>query len=323
MPTSSAYRIAEILRNIGRILRTLAGMSAMMRCSSDDEIDLTGLRSQTPRWRTFRWIVFPLLIALSAAMTQGGEPVAITRVPQPGEILRYKVKWHFVRLGTITVRTFRDSTCASPADYKLSMTVESNPDLSFVSIREYNESQMMSGFVGSRGFRAKHYDGETCTTVQRKYDEAGQTVVSCVRNGDTGLVIRSDTLHAVSSYVEGPSLFLFARCTNRTRGSGSIPTLVGGEMSKTDFQFDGEIEEVEVDACDQPVRTRKFTGFAHWTGGTSVGLTGEFTGWLSDDDAAVPMRAEMRTLLGPITLELEQWTRDGWIPPTTLQASTH
>lgn len=94
-------------------------------------------------------------------------------------------------------------------------------------------------------------------------------------------------------------------------------------MSKTDLQFDGEVEEVEVDACDQPVRTRKFTGFAHWSGGTSVGLTGEFTGWLSDDDASVPMRAEMRTLLGSITLELEQWARDGWVPPTALQASSH
>jgi hypothetical protein len=64
-------------------------------------------------------------------------------------------------------------------------------------------------------------------------------------------------------------------------------------------------------ALDDPVRTRKYKGFVHGQGGTSAGLSGEFTGWVSDDEAAIPLQAEMKVLLGSIHLELERWTRAG------------
>ena len=322
MLPSNSNRITEYLRMIVQILRTMTVMSDMMRCSSGDECQEPGNRAEH-RWNpSLRRLGLSLLLILAAVSVRGGEPDGFVRVSQPGETLRYKVKWHFVRLGTITIRTFRDSTCGSPTEYRVAMIVESNPDLSFVAIREYNESFMKAGVAGSQGFRGKHFDGDACTVIRRDYDENGRTVVSCVRDGRTGGVVRLDTLRGVSTYLEGPSLFQFARCASRAGGSRSMPTLVGGDMSSTDFEFGGEADDVEIGACETPVHTRTFTGFAHWTGGTSVGLTGEFTGWLSDDEASVPIRAEMRTLLGPITLELEQWTRDGWSPRPALQASS-
>ncbi len=76
---------------------------------------------------------------------------------QAREELRYKVKWSFFRVGTIIVRTERDSSSSDPSLYKLVMIVESNPNLFFLSkIHEYNESQVNAMSVMSKIFRAKH-----------------------------------------------------------------------------------------------------------------------------------------------------------------------
>jgi len=103
-----------------------------------------------------------------------------------------------------------------------------------------------------------------------------------------------------------------------------IPTLVEGKIAPTDISFEAGSESQEIDALSYPLRVRKFTGMAHWQGGTEAGLKGEFTGWISDDDAAVPVVAEVKVLLGSIRLELESWTRPGWVPPSAepLQASS-
>jgi hypothetical protein len=44
-------------------------------------------------------------------------------------------------------------------------------------------------------------------------------------------------------------------------------------------------------------------------------MTGEFTGWFSDDEAAVPIKGKLNVLLGSVTVELIQWKRDSWSPP--------
>ena len=43
-----------------------------------------------------------------------------------------------------------------------------------------------------------------------------------------------------------------------------------------------------------------------------AGLTGQFKIWLSGDDRRVPLRAEVRMLIGTVTLSLESW--EGWEP---------
>jgi hypothetical protein len=45
------------------------------------------------------------------------------------------------------------------------------------------------------------------------------------------------------------------------------------------------------------------------------GLTGPFEGWFSNDDARVPIRANMEVMLGSVKVELIGWNRGGWNPP--------
>ena len=244
-------------------------------------------------------------------------------VVQAGEELRYKVRWNFFRLGTIILRTSQDSSCHSPSDFKVSMTVESNPDLPFLWIREYNESLFDGLQLTSKGFRARHRNGDDCYAVDQTH-YSGQRKTVCTRTDlNSGTILRVDTIHNVDKYVEGPSLFFYARCMSRSICRVNVPTLVEAKMSSTDICVDGSIQEVTIEAMVLPVRTRIVKGFTYWTGGSSAGMSGEFAGWMSDDEAAIPIRAEMKILLGSITLELEQWKRPGWKPPFTQNASTN
>jgi hypothetical protein len=64
---------------------------------------------------------------------------------------------------------------------------------------------------------------------------------------------------------------------------------------------------------EYPVDVVKFEGVAEFKG--IFGLTGEFTGWFSNDDARVPIKANMEVIIGSVTIELMQWKRAGWLPP--------
>ncbi len=257
-----------------------------------------------------------MLAATLLCSAQGNEPPPLNGVFFPGEELCYKVKWKFVRLGTIVVRTVRDSSTPNPSDIKIIMTVQSNPDLPFVWIREYNESLFDAVALTSRSFRARHRNGNDYYAVQQVRNDTLHTMTYTRTDLNTKATVCCDTLRDIGNYTEGPSLFFYARCMSRTAGSRNVPTLIDGKMRSTGMSVDGSVEEVNLDAWESGVRTRLLTGFAHWTGGSSAGVSGEFRAWMSDDEAAVPVRAELKILLGSIDLELEKWTRTGWTPPT-------
>jgi hypothetical protein len=261
--------------------------------------------------------IMSLAFALSA---WAQEAQSVSRVFQAGEELRYEVKWSFVRLGTITVLTFRDSTCTLATDFKVVMKVESNPDLGFVHIRDYNESLMDAVTLTSKQFRAHHRNGDECIQIQHSYDEKERTATSSSINTTNGNILERDTLRGVGPFVEGPSLLTFARCVAMKSGKNIVPTMVNGKIYSTIIDFTGQFEDVEIDAFDLPIRTHRYSGCAQWTGGSSAALSGDFTGWISDDDAAIPIRAEMKVILGSVTVELEKWNRPGWMPPTGLRA---
>jgi hypothetical protein len=258
-------------------------------------------------------LIFALLAFRS--LSPAGDTVLAGNVLRDGEVLQYKVKWSFIRLGTVTLRTIRDSSCHSAEDIKLIMTVESNPDLSFIWIREFNECVVDSRTLDSKLFHARHRNGEAYTEIWHIVDLPHHCTYYRVADRNSGAVLAIDTLRGVESFVEGPSLFHIARCLSFKFGARDVPTLVDGKLASTELTFGGEKELIEIAAVDSPVRVRKFAGVAHWKGGTEAGLGGEFTGWISDDDAAVPILSEVKVLLGSIRLELESWSRPGWTPP--------
>jgi hypothetical protein len=266
-----------------------------------------------------RLVTIGMLLAARGACSQN----AATGVFQAGEELQYKVQWNFMRLGTIVLRTERDTSSQDSSLYRVTMNVESNPALVFISIHEHNESLVSRFDVHSMKYLGTHCSGGDSSEIQYTYDRASRRVSYAEKDLRGGTLRYSGTLENVPPFVEGASLLFYARHKSHSGKAYGVPTMVNNRLHKTRLDFSGAAEDLEIDAVPHPVRSLRYGGTAEWKGGTSAGLSGEFTGWVSDDDAAIPLRAEMSVLVGSITIELEKWKRDGWVPPCAVQSTTH
>lgn len=303
------------------MIKALAAIGTMISGVGSDESCLPAVTASRNRRFSPRilWFLGALLLVLSGDVA-GQTTTTINPVFQSGERLQYKVKWGFLRLGTITICARRDSSFPDHPFFKLTMVAESNPDLRVVWIWEYDESLMDAVALFSKRFVAKQINGDDGVQLRRDYDPERRIAAFSeqVLNSPASPVI--DTLRNVPPFVEGPSLFYLTRCLARTRKVMTVPTFVNREISSTVLNFTEPDEDIEVDAFAYPVRAQKYTGTAQWKGG-AAGLSGDFTGWLSDDEAAVLIKADLKVMLGSLHVELEQWTRPGWVPPPGMQAS--
>ena len=260
----------------------------------------------------FRVLIVTVIILQSLPAQEN----ALNRnVYEVGEILTYKVSWSIFRLGTIKVQTKLDKNCNEKTYIKLIMHVISNPYLPFISIDEFNESLVRISDGMSRSFFAKHRNNNERIEIHSVYNSTNQKLFFTLIDYSNPQPIKRDTLENIPLYVEGPSLFFISRALIQSEKEYNIPTMIRGKIANTYLNFEKNIQTIESDLFSHPIRTRYFEGQAEWEGGTSAGLSGNFSGWLSDDSAAIPIISEMKVLLGSIRLELEHIEHPNWKPP--------
>ena len=262
-------------------------------------------------------IIFSILIITVTILQSlpAGENELNRKVYKVGEILTYKVSWSIFRLGTIKVQTILDENYDEKTHIKLIMHVVSNPYLPFISIDEFNESLIKISDGMSRSFFAKHRNNNDRIEIHSVYNSTNQKIFFTIVDYSNSQPIKRDTLENIPLYVEGPSLFFISRALIQNEKEYNIPTMIRGKIANTYLNFKKNIQIIESDLFSHPIRTRYFEGKAEWEGGTSAGLSGNFSGWLSDDSAAIPIISEMKVLLGTIKLELEHIERPNWKPP--------
>jgi hypothetical protein len=234
---------------------------------------------------------------------------------QDGEQLNYKVKWGFIRLGSITFTTSADTQYSNPDLYRITMDVRSSSGLPFIDIEEINQALVNESTGNSLQYYGRYRDGSDLHEINCFYDASNREATYSLQDVTAEKCLKFTILRNVQPYFDGPSLFFYTRSSSRKNHVISLPTMIDGVIQKTRLEFTGDIEYIEVDAWPEPVRTRKYIGFAEWEGGTSAGLSGQFEGWISDDDSSVLLRAEVAVFLGSLNIELESYHRKGWVPP--------
>ena len=226
----------------------------------------------------------------------------------------YDVSWTFLHIGTITLTTERIIT--RPELLKIKMDIKSAPLLPFIDIDERNIAIMRV----SDGMTFYYYgklkkDGKFSEIIIRFYESENFTVYE-TKDCDSEKLIRKDTIRNKEPYLVGTSLIHYARQCVDSGLIKTVPTILGGKFYPTILNFCGPIEYIDIDNYNEPIRSFKYKGFADWKGNATAGLSGEFTGWLSDDEDKVVIYAEMGIFLGSIDIELTEWYKPGWTPPT-------
>jgi hypothetical protein len=234
-----------------------------------------------------------------------------------GEELVYEVSWTFFSLGKIRVLTLPPSSPPEGIAYR-SVAYSDSYDLPFVDFHAFSTSDMDS-ILYSKG--ASLFEKKDDNWFRQIYHFDPTTRLYVTENSFVNTIDAQptrpstfDTLQLpYDRYQDGTSILYFARAHAHDQRAIAVPTLVRGKAGRTNFYFPAESTSERIDAVQYPIRVKELEGKAEFEG--IFGLTGDFTGWFTDDDAAVPVKARMKVLLGSITLELKEWKRGSWIPP--------
>ncbi len=245
------------------------------------------------------------------------QPLLTQSMLAPGETLRYKVRWSFIRLGTVEIRQ-NAADPLTPNTREFILLVKSASGLPFIDL---DITHSMSASLGPLEFQTlvvQNGNGEKEKTTYN-LDYGNQTMI--VVDSVAGAEVLRDTLRIAERCYEALSLLFLARSHASEKGTMVAPTVVSKSLGETILHFTGESEEIDVPAFDDPVQAYHFTGDARWVGDGFAGMSGEFEGWVSRDEAAVPLRAKVGIFLGSIVLELESYERPSWRPLDTASLS--
>ncbi len=232
-----------------------------------------------------------------------------------GEDLLYNVRYSFISLGSVRMKTLGTIQENGVTLYKMQSFIDSYSGVPFVDLHVIYESHIdEQGFP--HHFIARTQDKEKWNYVTYDFNNDVHKIV--IRKGvgtreDCTNYTSIDTIFADSSFQDGLSIFFYARRKSGKNGYEVIPTFQDQKKSTTEIDFTEKIENTDISALDNEISTKFMDGKANFIG--VFGLTGGFRGWFSDDAERVPIIAKLNVLVGSVTLELKEWKHGNWNPP--------
>ena len=227
-----------------------------------------------------------------------------------GEALVYEVSWTFFKLGTIHIKTM--------GNYKAIAYIDSYDGVPFVDLHSVHYTEMDSTLHTLAGYsldkdgndwQGLRYIPNLSTmkvAVEQLYSKNPASPPYKQEPKDT-IQLRS------RRFVDGLAIGYFPRLLIHSVQTVNVQTLLKGNLGVTTFYFTDKKTTESIGVLDDPVRVIEVAGTTNAVG--VYGMTGDFTGWFSDDDDAVPIKGKLKVLLGSVTVELIKWNRKGWNPP--------
>jgi hypothetical protein len=230
---------------------------------------------------------------------------------QSGEELNYEVSYMGAKLGTIKITTGKEEKSGGKAYYTCKAYIATYKGIPFVDIKVLYTSHLDASATFSHQF-AGDYKSKGYWDLQKIFFNYDKSNIYVSKENKDGKYFEKSYMNK-KKFSDGLSLFFMARNFLKTKKQVVIPTIIDKDTATTKINFLGNSEKVSVSAINHPVATSHFIGTANWTG--VYGLSGNFEGWFSDDEARIPIKAKLQLYLGSVTVELKSWKRKGWEPP--------
>ena len=236
-------------------------------------------------------------------------------VLQNGETLIYEVRWLSIKIGEIKIVVNRNNLSNI---YRAEAYINSADGLPFANVHAVIKS-VFSDQISPLSSTSWEKESENLWSVM-EYEYDNPKTRAVIKRGSSPAIEtefvrfhKSDTLVVNQTIQDGFSIFFFARRNLGSNETLSVRTLVQGETGNALMRFYNKQTEARIKVVDFPIDVVEFDGIAKFKG--IFGLTGDFKGWFSNDEARVPIRAQLGVILGNVDIELIQWERDGWNPP--------
>jgi hypothetical protein len=229
-----------------------------------------------------------------------------------GEELTYVVSYSFMKLGEVKIRVRDIKTVEGKTYYSTIAYIDSYDGIPFVNIHQTYESNVSSDNY-SLFFRGINKEKEPFSYTEY-YFNYNEDKVRVKKGRFSPAKVWTDSSGNIDKfYQDGLSIFFYARMNSGKELSVDVPCFVTEEKVTTKINFHDEIEEISIEAVDYDIECVRLDGEMDFI--SIFGLTGYFEGWFSNDEAAIPIVANMKVIIGNIRLELVKWKREGWQPP--------
>ena len=227
-----------------------------------------------------------------------------------GEDLTYIVKYAFLNLGEVRFQVLEKTKLNNISVYKTIAYIDSYPDLPFVSLHQIYESYIDSSLFPLKFF-AKIFDDDT---VFINYNFIGNSKIEMQKGkfGDSKLWLDS-TVSVKKRMQDGLSILFYTRMNFGKDQQLLVPCFVNEKEETATLNFYKDPEPVSLEAVDYDIDCLYLDGHTDFV--SVYGLTGNFEGWFSNDEFAVPIRAKMNVIIGSVNLELIKWNDKLWNPP--------
>lgn len=228
-----------------------------------------------------------------------------------GEKLEYRVSFLGLTLGSIKLGILADTTINGVRRIVSFSEVKTADEIPFVNFEADFKSYMNEKITTSHRFvsNKKEKDGYLYQETIYDYEDDKMTFKEWRKKE----LFNEVKIDIENKFNDGTSLFFFARKYAGLGRTIKVPTMIDTLPGMTVINFTQKTEDIEIDAVDYPIKTVYLDGEALWDG--IYGLSGKFKGWFSDDEASIPIRAEMNVYVGSVLIELVKWDRGDWQPP--------
>ena len=230
-----------------------------------------------------------------------------------GEELVYTAYYGFIKLGEVHFKITNFDT--KTKKYYATAELRSNKSIPLVDINYWFETTMLhkNDSLYSYRFYSTEFKDRDITHIDYTFDYDMGLIKA---KKDRNLIAEEEKeikIDGTKKFQDGLSLFYNARIQSLVNRNYIVPVYINEKESTVNYSFNFNKDVVSSDLVDFDMEAIKVFGNAHFVG--VFGLTGEFIGWMSNDEARVPLKAKFNVAIGSITLELSSYKRANWKPP--------
>jgi hypothetical protein len=220
----------------------------------------------------------------------------------PGEELVYKVKWSFVKLGTLRLQLFETDSSSASKRYQSRLFVDSNPLLFFVNMHSVYET-----FLDDKLRPTLHQAYENIDNVnyftQHYFDYKDSTIYLKMTSVEDTSKIIEKTFPLVDNYYDALSLVYYTRSRANLVETDTVKSFFGQDIGKVAINFHDSQDKMDSDYKDTYDKMYFVDGTFLMKG--VAGLTGPFEGWFAGSEKRIPVKAKLKVFIGNVTLDID------------------
>lgn len=233
---------------------------------------------------------------------------------QVKEELSYEASYLLFKIGAVRFQVLSKTVYDGVPAYRLRAYIDSYSGIPFVNLHAVYET-----YADARTFMClftsnSEKQGDSWVYTSFHFDFT-RNIVKWEQSKD-GKMIKSVTFPIDHLYTDGVSFFYYLREYSRNadgkKTSFSIPIVVDSVRSSVDLTINEEREPCDITAFDFPMDSYRMSGHINFQG--FFGVSGDFVGWMSADSAQIPLKGNIKVILGSVVVRLKDIKRENWIP---------